>query len=65
MDQALNKGIDVAARGDVLTAAIDLAKAGVKKAKGINEANALKAIEELLRRKMEAQEANTLPVARE
>jgi len=64
MEQALNKGIDIA-RSDATTTAFEMLKAGIEKVRGVNEANALKAIEELLRRKMETQEPNTLPVAPE
>jgi len=64
IEQALSKGIDIA-RGDSLTAAIDLVKAGIDKSRGVNEKNSLKAIKELLRRKMETKEPNTLPVAPE
>ncbi len=62
--QQVERGVDIA-RSDALTAALAIAKEGSNKFRGINEANALKAIEELLRRKMETQEPNTLPVAPE
>jgi hypothetical protein len=62
--QQVERGVDIA-RSDALTAALTIAKEGSNKFRGINEANALKAIEELLRRKMETQEPNTLPVAPE
>jgi hypothetical protein len=62
--QQVERGVDIA-RSDALTAALTIAKEGANRFRGINEANALKAIEELLRRKMETQEPNTLPVAPE
>jgi hypothetical protein len=62
--QQVERGVDIA-RSDALTAALTIAKEGGNRFRGINEANALKAIEELLRRKMETQEPNTLPVAPE
>jgi hypothetical protein len=52
--------VDIA-RGGALTAALELAKEGIDKSRGINQANAIKSIEALLRRKMEAEAGSTLP----
>lgn len=49
IDQAINKGVDVARRG-VVDAALDIAKSGIEKARGINEDNAIKSIEKVLKR---------------
>jgi hypothetical protein len=58
--QQVERGVDIA-RGDALTAGLSMAKEGFDRARGINEANAIKAMEELLRRKMDAEDVNTLP----
>ena len=58
--QQVERGVDIA-RGGALTAALELAKEGIDKSRGINQANAIKSIEALLRRKMEAEAGSTLP----
>jgi hypothetical protein len=58
--QQVERGVDIA-RSGALTAALELAKEGVDKSRGINKANAIKSMEELLRRQMEAEEGITLP----
>lgn len=50
ISDALRTGIDVA-RGNVAQTAIDLAMSGVEKVRGINEENAIKAIEKILSRR--------------
>jgi len=60
--QQVERGVDIA-RSDALTAALTIVKEGANRFRGVNEKNAIKAMEELLRRKMETQEPNTLPVA--
>jgi hypothetical protein len=62
--QQVERGVDIA-RSDALTAALTIVKEGANRFRGVNEKNAIKAMEELLRRKMEPQEPNTLPVAPE
>ena len=59
--QQVERGVDIA-RGDALSAGLSIAKEGFDRSRGINQANAIKAMEELLRRKMEAEEGITLPV---
>ena len=51
IDQAINKGVDVARRGGLGDAALDIAKKSINKARGINEENAIRAMEQLLKRK--------------
>jgi len=60
--QQVERGVDIA-RSDALTAALTIVKEGANRFRGVNEKNAIKAMEELLRRKMEPQKPNTLPVA--
>lgn len=50
IEQAVSRGTDMARRGKV-DAAIDLAAKGIEKARGINEENAIKSMEEILKRK--------------
>jgi len=52
IEQALEKGVDTARRG-IVDSALDIAKSGLEKARGINEENAVKSMEELLKRKQE------------
>lgn len=49
IDQAINKGVDVARRG-LVDSALDIAKTSIEKARGINEENAIKSIEKILKR---------------
>ena len=49
ISQAISRGIDIPRRG-LHETAIDLAKEGIEKARGINEENALKSIEKVLRK---------------
>ena len=48
IEQAVSKGVD-AARRNLVDTAVDLAKTGIEKTRGINEDNAIKAIETLLK----------------
>ena len=50
--QNVERGVDIA-RSDALTAALKIAKEGIDKSRGINEENAIAALEELLRRQTE------------
>jgi hypothetical protein len=50
--QNVERGVDIA-RSDALTAALKIAKEGIDKSRGINEENAVAALEELLRRQTE------------
>ena len=50
IEQAVSKGTDMARRG-ITESAIDMAVKGIEKARGINEENAIKAMEEILKRK--------------
>ena len=50
--QSVERGVDIA-RSDALTAALKIAKEGIDKSRGINEENAVAALEELLRRQTE------------
>ncbi len=50
--QNVERGVDIA-RSDALTAALKIAKEGIDKSRGVNEENAIAALEELLRRQTE------------
>ena len=61
--QQLDRGVDIA-RGDALNAGLALAKEGFDRAQGINQASAIKSMEEFLKRKMDKEKVNTLPAER-
>lgn len=64
IEQALTTGVKLA-RGNVIDAAMDLAGSAVKKARGINEANAVAALRKLLNEKQTIERGATgLPATR-
>lgn len=60
ISEALKTGLDIV-RGGAAQKAMDLAAAGLEKASGINEDNAIKTIEQLLKRKTGQPEAPAAP----